>query len=261
MTGVILTGAVRWRNGSHGTGGDVSHPLNDPLAGTPWSDPGTVAGFSQSPPNDVLMRFGRAELARVDRAGTVLDIGCGAGRNAVPLAAMGWHVVGTDLSWPMLQAAAAREVPGTSPGRLTLCLASMERLPVADRSMDAVIAHGISNLARSAAQFRQAVHDAARAAKPGAALFVFTFSRHTLPADAQPVPGEPFVFTQFSGQPQCFLTEAQLVDELDRAGFIPDKAVPLTEYNRPTAVTVQHGGPVIYEAAFRRRGAGPARGY
>ena len=33
----------------------------DPLAGTNWSDPGTVSGFAGSAPNEVLMRF--AELA------------------------------------------------------------------------------------------------------------------------------------------------------------------------------------------------------
>jgi len=58
------------------------------------------------------------------------------------------------------------------------------------------------------------VRDAARVARSGAALFVFTFSRNTFPADTTPVPGEPFVFTQFSGQPQCFLTESQLIEEL-----------------------------------------------
>ena len=224
----------------------------DPLAGSAWSAPGTVAGFSQSPPNEVLMRFAAGELARLGRPGTALDIGCGAARNAVPLAAMGWNVIGTDLSWPMLKAARAREVSGPSPGRLTFCLAPMEQLPVPDRCADLVIAHGIWNLARSANQFRAAVREAARAARPGAALFVFTFSRHTLPDDVLPVEGEPFVFTQFSGQPQCFLTEAQLIEELADAGFTADPAVPITEYNRPTALTVQRSGPVIYEAAFRK---------
>ncbi len=227
----------------------------DPLAGSPWSSPATVAGFSQSPPNQVLMRFASQELAQLGRVGSAVDIGCGAARNAIPLAAMGWDVVGVDLSLPMLQAAGARTLPDGCPGRLTLCLAPMEQLPVPDHSADLVIAHGIWNLARSASQFRTAVREGARVARPGAALFVFTFSRHTLPDDAQPVPGEPFVFTQFSGQPQCFLTEDQLVDELAAVGFTPDPAVPITEYNRPTPLTVPRGGPVIYEAAFRLHNA------
>ena len=47
-----------------------------------------------------------------------------------------------------------------------------------------------------------------RAAAPGARLFVFTVSRHTLPPEEQPVAGETFVFTRFSGEPQVFLTRA-----------------------------------------------------
>jgi SAM-dependent methyltransferase len=129
----------------------------------------------------------------------------------------------------------------------------MEHLPVRDRSFDLVIAHGIWNLARSAAQFRQALDEAARVAKPGAGLFVFTFSRNTLPAHIAPVAGEPFVFTQFSGEPQCFLTEAQLNAELGRVGFVRDPAVPFQEYNLPKPGALSTGkAPVIYEAAFRR---------
>ena len=222
----------------------------DPLAGSPWSAPGTVAGFARSLPNDVLMRFAEGELARHE-GGRVLDLGCGAGRNAVPLARQGWDVVGTDLSWPMLAAAAERAREEGVADRVHLILGPMDRIAARDRTFDLVIAHGIWNLARSAAEFRQAVGEAARVARPGAALFVFTFSRNTFPPDTTPIPGEPFVFTQFSGRPQCFLTEGQLVDELGGLGFVPDPAVPLSEYNRPAPGTISSGAPVIYEAAFR----------
>jgi ubiquinone/menaquinone biosynthesis C-methylase UbiE len=199
------------------------------------------------------MTFAEQELRRGGSA-RALDLGCGAGRNAVPLARLGWMVTGTDLSWPMLAAAARRVQDDHLGGRLHLVLAPMDVLPVRDRSCDLVIAHGIWNLARSAADFRRAVCEAARVARPGAGLFVFTFSRHTLAPDAEPVPGEPFVFTQFSGEPQCFLTEEQLVAELGAAGFARDPSVPLTEHNRPRPGTLASGAPVIYEAAFRRQG-------
>ena len=224
----------------------------DPLAGSQWSSPGTVAGFAKSAPNAVLTSFAEGELNRSTGA-RALDIGCGAGRNALPLAQLGWNVVGTDLSWPMLAAAANGARERHLDGRFHGLLAPMERIPLRDRSVDLVIAHGIWNLARSASQFRGAVAEAARVAKPGAGLFVFTFSRHTLPADTEPVAGEPFVFTEFSGQPQCFLTEAQLDAELARAGFGRDPGVPFHEYNLPKPGTLSTGrAPVIYEAAFRR---------
>ena len=152
---------------------------------------------------------------------------------------------------PMLLAARNR----TDCTRLQLALAPMHALPVPDRSVDLVIAHGIWNLARSGAEFRRAVAEAARAARPGAALFVFTFSRNTLAHDARPIAGETFVFTQFSGQPQVFLTCEQLLVELHAAGFDPDPAWPFHELNLPHPGHVRAGGaPVIYEAAFRKTG-------
>jgi SAM-dependent methyltransferase len=224
----------------------------DPLAGTPWSSPGTVAGFARGEPNATLMTFAAGELTRTTGR-RLLDIGCGAGRNALPLARLGWRVVGTDLSWPMLAAAGVRVDEFRLRDRVHLVLAPMHRIPAADRSFDLIVAHGIWNLARTAVEFRGALEEAARVARPGAGLFVFTFSRQTLPAEAAPVAGEPFVFTQFSGEPQCFLTEAQLDGELGRAGFVRDRAAPFREHNLPRpGVTTVGRTPVIYEGVFRR---------
>lgn len=215
----------------------------------PWSTPETVAGFVQSPPNTTLMQFAAAERARGGMR--VLDIGCGAARNALPLAQQGWIVFGTDTSGPMLSAAAQRVRDHWPDGRVHLAHASMDRLPVLDRSADLIVAHGIWNLARSATELRDGLREAARAGRQGAALFVFTFSRNTLPPSATAVAGESFVFTQFSGEPQCFLTREQLIDELANAGFVEDPGVPLRELNRPAGNITRPAGPVIWEGTFR----------
>jgi SAM-dependent methyltransferase len=224
----------------------------DPLAGTPWSSPSTVEGFSKANPNIVLIEYASRIVRRAENA-WVVDIGCGAGRNAVPLGRLGWRVIGLDLSRPMLEAGLARARTEGVDSQVSFAMAPMDALPVAGATADLIVAHGIWNLAASAAEMRRGVLEAARIARAGAALFVFTFSRHTLPADAEPVAGEAFVFTQFSGRPQCFLTEDQLIDELRAAGFERDPAVPFSEYNRPAAGAIRSpSGPVIYEAAFRR---------
>ena len=212
-----------------------------------------VAGFAQSPPNETLIRFAAAERGRAGGA-RALDIGCGAARNAVPLARAGWDVVGVDLVAPMLAAAVERARDVLDGGRVLFAQATMHELPVADGSIDLIVAHGVWNLATTDAEFRTAVREAARVAKPGAALFVFTFSRHTIAPGAPSHGTESFIFTQFSGQPQCFLTAEQLVEELSAAGFAPDAAVPMTEHNMPKPGAFRAPGPpVIYEAAFRFR--------
>jgi len=173
------------------------------------------------------------------------------------MAACGASVVGTDVAWPMLAAAGQRVASQGVAGRVTLVRAPMDRLPLKDASVDLVVAHGIWNLARSAAEFRRAIAEAARVARSGAGLFVFTFSRETLAPADEPIPGEEFVYTQFAGEPQCFLTERQLAEELRRGGFEKDPPGPLTEYNRPPAGrTLTRGGPVTYEGTFRRLGPG-----
>jgi SAM-dependent methyltransferase len=217
-----------------------------------WEDARTVAGFVAGRPNETLVGVARQQRDRgADRC---LDIGCGAARNAVPLAELGYRVFGVDLAAPMLAAARRRASASSAADRLHLVRAPMTPLPFADRTFDLVVAHGIWNLARSGDEFRRAVAEGARVARPGATLFLFTFSRQTLPDDAEADPGESFVFSRWNGEPQCFLTARQLTTELAAAGFQPSSAVPLHELNRPGPGEVHLGGPpVIYEGTFVRQ--------
>jgi ubiquinone/menaquinone biosynthesis C-methylase UbiE len=171
------------------------------------------------------------------------------------MAACGARVVGVDVARPMLEAAGRRVASAGVADKVTLVRARMDVLPVADDSVDLVVAHGIWNLARSGAELRRAISEGARVARPGAGLFLFTFSRATLSPDDEPITGETFVFTQFAGEPQCFLTEAQLTEELRRAGFEKDPPGALTERNRPLpGRALTRTGPVVYEGTYRRTG-------
>ncbi len=72
-------------------------------------------------------------LALADRAGgSVLELGVGSGRLAVPLAEAGWTVTGVDNDPAMLDRARARaaRAGAAAAGRLQLVLADMERLGV-----------------------------------------------------------------------------------------------------------------------------------
>jgi SAM-dependent methyltransferase len=81
--------------------------------------------------NAVVERLGLGPGARL------LDLCCGQGRHAVPLAQLGFQVTGLDLSRPLLDRAAA--VAAGRGRRVALVEADMRRLPFADASFDAVL--------------------------------------------------------------------------------------------------------------------------
>jgi ubiquinone/menaquinone biosynthesis C-methylase UbiE len=78
--------------------------------------------------NDVLLRFVARESRR-QPGPRVLDLGCGAARNAIPMAATGGTVVGVDVAVPMLEAARRRTVVEGVENRVRLERAPMDELP------------------------------------------------------------------------------------------------------------------------------------
>ena len=125
--------------------------------------------------------------------------------------------------------------------RATYCFAGMDALPIADASMDLVIAHGIWNLSTSDAQFSPCGARGRASFTPGCRPVRSPFETR-LPEDATPEAEQTFIYRQFSGQPQCFLTESQLFSEMQVAGFERDAAVPFVEHNRPTSAALRTAG-------------------
>jgi SAM-dependent methyltransferase len=79
----------------------------------------------------VVERLGMPPGARL------LDLCCGPGRHALPLALLGYRMTGLDLSRPLLDRAA--DLAADLGQRLSLVRADMRRLPFADASFDAVL--------------------------------------------------------------------------------------------------------------------------
>jgi SAM-dependent methyltransferase len=75
--------------------------------------------------------------AYVERRERVLDVGCGYGRSAIPLAARGYQVTGLDLSESLLRS--GRTEARAQGVRLPLAAGSMTRLPFSAESFDSVI--------------------------------------------------------------------------------------------------------------------------
>lgn len=80
-------------------------------------------------------------MERFDKEGTVLDAGCGNGVNTLRLLEKGFRVIGVDQSQEMLSKARKRIASVWASGDVELRLGNAEHLPLADNSVDGVLAH------------------------------------------------------------------------------------------------------------------------
>jgi len=210
-----------------------------------WDHPTTVARFVTNPPNGVLMDFVK-RLNRRRGPLSILDIGCGAGRNAVPMALLGNQVTGVDRSQPMLDAARAQAEERGAGCSCQFRRGEMDQLPVSDRMFDLVVAHGVWNLAESDEQFLRSVSEAGRAARSEASLFLFTFAQ--LGPQAPSHNGSRFA-AGANGDTRCYASEADLDGVLGSLGFVRPPGRPLTLYNE---VRRPGSPPPIYEGVWSR---------
>jgi len=118
--------------------------------------------------NPVRVGFFLDELGDVDGR-VVLDAGCGGGLVAAGLAKAGATVVGLDLSVPSL-AVADRAVPE----RFAPVAARLERLPLADGAVDAVVA---ADVLEHVGDLPAVVAELARVLAPGGLLLFDTVNR------------------------------------------------------------------------------------
>lgn len=114
-------------------------------------------------PPEVSAQVGRAVAAAV--GGSILELGVGTGRIALPSAAAGCRVVGIDISREMLAVAAGRAEAARLP--LALLQADAMRLPFRDGSFDAVLAVHVLHLLPD---WRQGLQELRRVLASGGAI-------------------------------------------------------------------------------------------
>jgi ubiquinone/menaquinone biosynthesis C-methylase UbiE len=119
-----------------------------------------------------------AQLSGCPAGGDLLDVPCGFGRHALPLAAEGFHVVGVDRSATLLAEARRRAGPDAAWPRLVA--ADYRELPFEDASFDAAL-----NLYTSIGYLgdegdTRVLAEIARVLRPGGRLVIETMHRDLL---------------------------------------------------------------------------------
>jgi SAM-dependent methyltransferase len=104
----------------------------------------------------------------------VLDAGCGVGRHLLPLAQMGFQVVGVDREAAVLQVLKTALRAASLPE--ALLQADLRRLPLADGGFDLAVSINVINHGDAAA-FRDYCRELGRVLKSGGHLFIYTSPR------------------------------------------------------------------------------------
>ena len=109
--------------------------------------------------------------------GRVLDVPCGFGRHAIPLARAGYRVVGVDRSQALLDEAARR---GDGASRPTFTRADYRDLPLPDDSFDVAVNLFTSLGYLGDAEDTKALTEICRVLRPGGRLLIETMHRDLL---------------------------------------------------------------------------------
>jgi tellurite methyltransferase len=138
----------------------------------PSSHPSPSAALREAFGEIDIYLFDQILKGRFDSARSVLDAGCGGGRNLVWLLRSGFDVFAVDRSAEAVarvRRLAAELAPGLPPERFQV--AEVDALPFADESMDAVLSSAVLHFAADEAHFDRMLHEMWRVLRPGGFLF------------------------------------------------------------------------------------------
>jgi 2-polyprenyl-6-hydroxyphenyl methylase/3-demethylubiquinone-9 3-methyltransferase len=151
------------------------------------------------------------------RGATVVDLGCGGGLLAEPLAAGGARVVGVELGLASVAAARAHRPAAGADGRLLYVRADAQRAPLSDACADLVVA---ADLLEHVPSWRSVVAEAARLLRPGGLLFVNTLARSWRARLLAVLVAEGIgLVPRGTHDPRLFIRPDELVDEAGARGL------------------------------------------
>jgi tRNA (cmo5U34)-methyltransferase len=131
----------------------------------------------------VLELVTQAAAAATPHAGSVLDVGCGAGNYTLKLLERlpGLEVTLVDLSQPMLERATQR-VTGLHPSRLTTLRGDIRDLDLGSEGFDIILAAAVLHHLRDDAEWRAVFARLYQCLRPGGSLWIADLVEHSIPA-------------------------------------------------------------------------------
>lgn len=192
-----------------------------------WQQPGPAANHlrvSGVRPGGLFAPVYRRMLAAIPPQSRILDVGCGHGRLAIPLAEAGHRVVASDVSPAML------DLLKTHKGGLPIEVrhGDAHRLPAGDGEFDVVLS---ADFLPHFPDWRELLCEQARVCRAGGRImFAFNFAEHRV--FAEPFGGAKFEhpYSPDAGSGKPFWAECQIDEMIDagaRCGLTLAEVVPL----------------------------------
>jgi tellurite methyltransferase len=182
--------------------------------------------------NNLGQQFGDIDIyvfdqllrGRITPGMTVLDCGCGGGRNLVYLLQNGFNVLGIDREAGAINAvrALAAKVAPHTPAQ-NFRVESVQSMSFADASVDVVISNAVLHFAEDERQFRLMVNEMWRVLRPGGLLFCRTASTIGMAGRFERISDRVFVLLDGATR---FLADAELLMEMT-AQFCAELVDPL----------------------------------
>jgi tellurite methyltransferase len=201
--------------------------------------------LAQVPPSAALRQaFGDIDIylfdqllrGRFDGVRTVLDAGCGGGRNLVWLLRAGVDVYAVDrdaAAVERVRGLAAELAPGLPPDNVRV--AEVDALPFADAAMDAVISSAVLHFAADPAHWGRMVDEMWRVLRPGGVLFARLASSIGIEGRVRPVGNGRFRLPD--GSERFLVDEAALVARTEALGGVLLDPIKTTNVQNLRAMT------------------------
>jgi SAM-dependent methyltransferase len=205
----------------------------------------TIPGAVNQPPSAALRQaFGDIDIylfdqllrGRFDGVHTLLDAGCGGGRNLVWLlrARFQVHAVDRDAgAVERVRRLAAELAPGLPPENFRQ--AEVDALPFADAGMDAVISSAVLHFAADHAHFGRMVDELWRVLRPGGMLFARLAS--SIGIEARVRPGADGHCRLPDGSERFLVDEAMLLARTEAMGGVLLDPIKTTNVQNLRAMT------------------------
>jgi ubiquinone/menaquinone biosynthesis C-methylase UbiE len=183
--------------------------------------------------NELQQSFGNIDIylfdqllkGTYDNCKTVLDVGCGAGRNIVYFLQNGYHVYGIDPNPEAIEAVKELSTRLSPSNPLSnFSVANAEDMPFGDKTFDLVICSAVLHFAQSEAHFDAMLRSIWRVLKPGGFLFARLASDMGIHTLVQPLGNGRYLLPDGS---ERFLVNEQMLlkytDELNGHLYEPIK--------------------------------------